>query len=187
MYNITRLKCFSSRLAVVFALYIVAECQVENEDVVGVALTGDAPTTSEWSTIWLTTKVHLIFETWWYILIQIQHHNILGVQLYIHTLSNCLWHTHPYIISWIPTIANTNSLLILQCKQLSLPLCLQTICLVTNVTNFGKCWVASSHSLDICLDKQPMLGFVGASRGHFGEMNADCFHKHQAMARKQAM
>ena len=44
-----KLKCFSSRLAVVFAqyMYIEAKCQMENEDVVGAAPTGDAPTTSE--------------------------------------------------------------------------------------------------------------------------------------------
>ena len=30
--------------------------------------TGDAPTTSEWSTILLSTEVRLILETWWYIL-----------------------------------------------------------------------------------------------------------------------
>ena len=39
-------------------------CQVENEDVVGAAPTGDAPTISEWSTILLPTKVRLILETW---------------------------------------------------------------------------------------------------------------------------
>ena len=32
-------------------------------NVVGAVLTGDAPTTSEWSTILLPTKVHLILET----------------------------------------------------------------------------------------------------------------------------
>ena len=41
-------------------------CGVENEDVVGAAPTGDAPTTSEWSTIVLPTKVQLILETWRY-------------------------------------------------------------------------------------------------------------------------
>ena len=40
---------------------------MENEDVVGAAPTGDAPTTSEWSGIWFSTKVQLILETWWYI------------------------------------------------------------------------------------------------------------------------
>ena len=40
-------------------LYIEARCWVENEDVVGVAPTGDAPTTSEWSTILLPTKLVL--------------------------------------------------------------------------------------------------------------------------------
>ena len=38
----------------------------ENEDVVGAAPTGDAPATSEWSTILLPTKVRLILETWRY-------------------------------------------------------------------------------------------------------------------------
>ena len=32
----------------------------------GTASTGDAPTTSEWSTILFTTKVQLILEVWWY-------------------------------------------------------------------------------------------------------------------------
>ena len=39
----------------------------KNEDVVGAAPTGDAPTTSEWSTILLLTKVQLILETWRYV------------------------------------------------------------------------------------------------------------------------
>ena len=38
------------------------DVEVENEDVVGAAPTGDAPTTSEWSTILLPTKVRLILE-----------------------------------------------------------------------------------------------------------------------------
>ena len=37
---------------------------IKNEDVVGAAPTGDAPTTSEWSTILLPTKMRLILETW---------------------------------------------------------------------------------------------------------------------------
>ena len=37
-------------------------CWVENEDVVGAAPTGDAPITSEWSTILLPTKMSLILE-----------------------------------------------------------------------------------------------------------------------------
>ena len=40
--------------------------KVENEDVVGAAPTGDAPTTSEWSTILVPTKVRLILEVWRY-------------------------------------------------------------------------------------------------------------------------
>ena len=57
MYLIRKLKCFSSRLVVVFVKFIEARCEVENEDVVGAAPTGDAPTTSEWATILLPTKV----------------------------------------------------------------------------------------------------------------------------------
>ena len=56
MHQILKLKCFSALLAVVFAQYIEAKCWVENEDVVGAAPTGDAPTTFEWSTIQLPIK-----------------------------------------------------------------------------------------------------------------------------------
>ena len=47
--------CFSSRLAVAFVQYIKAMCLAKSEDVVGAAPIGDAPTTSEWSTIVLPT------------------------------------------------------------------------------------------------------------------------------------
>ena len=56
-------------LAVVFAQSIEAMCWVENEDVVGAAPTGDAPTTSELSTILLPTKVRLILEVLRYYMI----------------------------------------------------------------------------------------------------------------------
>ena len=39
-------------------------CKVNNEDVVGAAPTGDAPTTSEWSTILLPIKLWLTLEIW---------------------------------------------------------------------------------------------------------------------------
>ena len=67
MHQILKLKCLASWLAVVFAQYIETKCYVENEDVVGAASTGDAPTTSELSTIWLPTEVRLILETGWYL------------------------------------------------------------------------------------------------------------------------
>ena len=51
----------------VFAQSIEARCSVENEEVVGAAPTGDAPTTSELSTILLPTKVRLILEVLRYI------------------------------------------------------------------------------------------------------------------------
>ena len=48
-HQISRRKCFSSRLAVAFAQSIEARCWVENvEDVVGAMPTGDTPTTSKW-------------------------------------------------------------------------------------------------------------------------------------------
>ena len=47
--------------------------QVLNEDVVGAAPTGDVPTTSEWSTILLPTKVRLILETWRYVFLTLTH------------------------------------------------------------------------------------------------------------------
>ena len=53
---------FLSRLAVAFVQSIKPRCQAENEDVVGAAPRGDAPTTSEWSTIQLPTKVRLILS-----------------------------------------------------------------------------------------------------------------------------
>ena len=56
----------SSRLEFFFAQSIEATRQVENEDVVGAAPTGDAPTTSEWSTTLLPTNVRLILQIWGY-------------------------------------------------------------------------------------------------------------------------
>ena len=56
------LKCFLYLLAVVFAQTIEAMCSDENEDAVGAAPTGDAPTTSELSEILLPTEVWLILE-----------------------------------------------------------------------------------------------------------------------------
>ena len=64
MHQIPKLKRFSFRLAVVFAQSSEIRCWAENEDVVGTAPTGDAPTISEWSTILLPTRVRLILEVW---------------------------------------------------------------------------------------------------------------------------
>ena len=60
-----KLKGLSSGIADVFAQPIEARCKVQNEDVVGVAPTGDAPTTSEWSTFLLPSKLSVILEIWW--------------------------------------------------------------------------------------------------------------------------
>ena len=62
MNQIPTLKRFSYCLVAFFAETLEARFQVENEDVVGAAPTGDAPTTSEWSTIVLPTKVRFILE-----------------------------------------------------------------------------------------------------------------------------
>ena len=64
-HPIPKHKCLSSRLEVVFSQSIEARCQVE-KDVVGAAPTGAYPTTSEWSTILLSTKVFLILKIWLY-------------------------------------------------------------------------------------------------------------------------
>ena len=60
LYKTSTRVVLAPALAVVFVQYIEVRCWVENEDVVGAAPTGDAPTTSEWSTIVLPTKVRLI-------------------------------------------------------------------------------------------------------------------------------
>ena len=49
---------------------IEARCCDANEDEVGATPTGDAPTTSVWSTTLLTTKVLLILEIWRYMGLQ---------------------------------------------------------------------------------------------------------------------
>ena len=64
MHQISNLKLFSFHLVVAFAKSIEARCSVENEDVVGAAPTGDAPTIYEWSPILFPTKVLLILEIW---------------------------------------------------------------------------------------------------------------------------
>ena len=56
-----------SRPTVIFAQSIEARCEVENEDVVWAAKTGDAPTTSERSRNVLPTNARLIFEIWRYV------------------------------------------------------------------------------------------------------------------------
>ena len=70
-HQFPKLKCFSSCIVVA----IEARCLVENEDVVGAAPTGDAPTTSEWSTILLRAKVQLVLRVWQYVTGQDADHN----------------------------------------------------------------------------------------------------------------
>ena len=59
-HQIPTLKRLSYCLAAFFAESLEARCQVENEDVVGAAPTGDAPTTSDsWSTIYCPLRCTL--------------------------------------------------------------------------------------------------------------------------------
>ena len=60
MHQIPNFKYFLPRLAVVFAQAIEVSYSVENKDVVGAAPAGDAPTTSELSTILLPCRVRLV-------------------------------------------------------------------------------------------------------------------------------
>ena len=63
-HQIPNFKCFLAHLAVAFVQYIGDRYWVGNEDVVGAAPTGDgdAPTTSEWSTILLPNNVRFILD-----------------------------------------------------------------------------------------------------------------------------
>ena len=58
MYQTPKLKFFSSRLAVVFVQYVEANGQVKNEDVVGAAPTGAAP----------SLQLHLSYQQFIYLL-----------------------------------------------------------------------------------------------------------------------
>ena len=51
-------------------------CKVENEDTVGAAPAGDAPTTSEWSTILLPIKVRLILDAWRHLWVVVRRRNM---------------------------------------------------------------------------------------------------------------
>ena len=93
MHQIPKLKWFSSSLVVVFAQFVEASrCSVKNEDVVGAAPTGDAPTTSGWSTILLPSKVQLILEVWQYI-----SHTLIALRISRVMILNLTWKHHIYI------------------------------------------------------------------------------------------
>ena len=77
--KITKFKCSSPHLAVVLAQAIDARHWVENEDVVGAAPTGDAPTTFEWSTNLSPPKVRIILENIrWYTIYDTYNKKISG-------------------------------------------------------------------------------------------------------------
>ena len=60
------------------SLWLIHWSQVGNEDVVGAAPTGDAPTTSEWSTVLLPIEVRLKLEVWRYIHVTLYVNGALG-------------------------------------------------------------------------------------------------------------
>ena len=64
---------------------------VEIEDEVGAALTGDAPTTSEWSAIFLA-KVWLILEVWQYLIYILVKYNIVLNNIQQHLKISFCWH-----------------------------------------------------------------------------------------------
>ena len=99
MHQILMLKCFSSHLVVAFLQSIEARCYVENEDVIGAAPTGDAPTTSVWSTILLPTKVWLILEVWECIQIGGHVENVhQGKKVYLRRPNS--WNNNDQWIKW---------------------------------------------------------------------------------------
>ena len=96
MHQNPTLNYFSPRIAVVFAHSIEARCQVENEDVVGAALAGHAPTTSEFSTILLPNKVCFILQVLILVYVQVMACN--GQQAITWTdVVNVLWNHYRHL------------------------------------------------------------------------------------------
>ena len=60
------------------ARHQVARCYVDNEDVFWAAPTGDAPTTSELSTVILPTNIRLILEVWREVTFQVNTTHVSG-------------------------------------------------------------------------------------------------------------
>ena len=104
-HQIQKLKCFLSRLAIVIAQSIETRCQVENEDVVGAAPTGDAPTTSEWSATLSPTKASLTLEVrlyfYWLCLIVV----ILFRQSVVEVMACMINHTPTFTCMWLFVLA----------------------------------------------------------------------------------
>ena len=94
MHQIPNFKCFLPRIAVVFVHSIEAMYYVENKN----APTGDAPTTSEWSTILLPSRVCLILEVLRYVLLYIQGCDNLLCSVILSVFQND-WILQTY---WIP-------------------------------------------------------------------------------------
>ena len=89
-HQIATLERLSCCLAAFFVESLEARCQVENEDAVGAAPTGDASTTSEWSRMLLPTKVRLISTVLRYINMKKTLCIFHGVQLISAFLGICV-------------------------------------------------------------------------------------------------
>ena len=89
--NISFTKCQNFNVSGLFFVQsIEARCQVEHEDVVGAAQTGDAPTTSEWPTILLPTKVPLNIRDLTITLVCKQWRNISCINpSFVHLIIQC--------------------------------------------------------------------------------------------------
>ena len=111
-----------SHLAVVIAQSIEARCSVKNDGVVGAVQTGNAPTTSEWSTILLSTNVWLILEVWQYILFDICQRSPRAWFLGCHTYGQV---GHTWFLPW-----NTSrrTVLMAKCKTAVTQVCKWSYC-----------------------------------------------------------
>ena len=143
------LKRFSYWLAAVFAESLEARCQVENEDVVGAAPTGDAPTTSELSTILLPTKVRLILEILRYYLMRYSTWSLLaGLQTIVVLKPDHSMENRPFL--WLPMSSLAIMVLTMYHKRVlgfhgerfQLPVTSQCRTIIENTTNAYWKWSA---------------------------------------------
>ena len=96
--------------------------------IVGATPTGDAPTTSEWSTVLLITKVRLILETWWLLK--------LDIWSCPSALPNAKWQTGyaficfligPFILHTLTKITISKKHFIKYIMHISIPTCWNTL------------------------------------------------------------
>ena len=106
MHQIPNFKCFLFRLAFVLVQSIEARYYAENEGVVGAVPTGDAPTTSEWSTILLPARVRLTLEVLRYVMTLLHSHIGGLVQDCNISITNALEILLSFTKPWIWTVSS---------------------------------------------------------------------------------